>query len=149
MKNTVNWIAACLLTCLSSTIFAQDITGSWQSIDDKTGSPKGIVEIKKDQNGTYYGIITKVTPRVGYQPKEICVNCPAPYTNKPILGLKAITNLKRINDYEYENGKILDPNSGRLYSLKAKLSQNGSKLNIRGYYGFSTIGRSQTWIRIN
>ncbi|WP_111861048.1 DUF2147 domain-containing protein [Acinetobacter sp. CFCC 10889] len=149
MKNIVNWIGACALTCLSSTIFAQDITGSWQSIDDKTGSPKGIVEIKKDQNGTYYGIITKLTPRVGYQPKELCVNCPAPYTNKPILGMKAISDLKRINDYEYEKGKILDPNTGRLYSLKIKMSQNGTKINIRGYYGFSTIGRSQTWVRVN
>lgn len=149
MKNTVNWIAACILTCLSSTAFAQDITGSWQSIDDKTGSPKGIVEIKKDANGLYYGTITQVTPRVGYQPKELCVKCPAPYTNKPIIGMKAITGLKRINDHEYEQGKILDPNTGRLYSLKAKLSQNGTKLNIRGYYGFSTIGRSQTWVRIN
>lgn len=149
MKNIVNWIGACALTCLSSTIFAQDITGSWQSIDDKTGSPKGIVEIKKDQNGTYYGIITKLTPRVGYQPKELCVNCLAPYTNKPILGMKAISDLKRINDYEYEKGKILDPNTGRLYSLKIKMSQNGTKINIRGYYGFSTIGRSQTWVRVN
>lgn len=148
MKNVFKMLGVCTLTCISTAIFAQDITGSWQSIDDKTGSPKGIVEIKKDANGTYYGIITKVTPRVGYQPKELCVNCPAPYTNKPILGMKAITNLQKINDFEYDKGKILDPNTGRLYSLKAKMSQNGSKLNIRGYYGFSTIGRSQTWVRV-
>ncbi|RFC83787.1 DUF2147 domain-containing protein [Acinetobacter sichuanensis] len=130
-------------------VSAQDITGSWQTIDDKTGATKGIVEIKKESNGTYSGVIVHITPHIGYQPKEFCINCPAPYTNKPILGMKAITDLKAINNYEYENGKILDPNIGRIYKLKVKMSQNGTKLNVRGYYGFSTIGRNQTWIRIN
>ncbi|MEG0344607.1 MAG: DUF2147 domain-containing protein, partial [Acinetobacter sp.] len=47
----------------------------------------------------------------------------------------------------YEGGKILDPNSGKIYSLKAKLSPNGKKLVLRGYVGIAVLGRSQTWIR--
>ncbi len=40
--------------------FAADITGLWQTIDDKTGTPKAHVEIRKEANGTYAGKIVKV-----------------------------------------------------------------------------------------
>ena len=31
--------------------------------------------------------------------------------------------------------------------MKAKLSPNGKRLNLRGYVGISALGRSQTWIK--
>ncbi|OTG80048.1 DUF2147 domain-containing protein [Acinetobacter sp. ANC 4648] len=148
MKINIKLFSTCLLLSMSNLIFAQDISGLWQSIDDKTGAPKGIVELKKDSNGTYTGTIIKVTPRVGYTPKELCVNCPAPYTNKKIIGINAITGLRHIEGNDYSDGKILDPNSGKIYSLKAKLNPNGKRLQLRGYIGVSILGRSQTWIRI-
>ena len=77
-------ISVLFFSVLSSLAFAEDITGLWQTIDDKTGAPKGQVEIRKEANGTFVGKVTKITPRTGYTPKEICVDCPAPYTNKPI-----------------------------------------------------------------
>lgn len=86
-----------------------------------------IVRISKDADGSYIGTVTKVTTRVGYKPKEFCVDCPAPYTNKPIIGLNVIRGLKHKEGDNYEGGKILDPNSGKIYSLKAKLSPNGKK----------------------
>ena len=86
---------ALILSVMSSLSFAEDITGMWQSIDDKTGAPKALVEIRKEANGTYAGKIVKITPRAGYTPKETCVDCPAPYTNKPILGLDVMTGLKQ------------------------------------------------------
>ncbi len=133
---------------LSNLASAADISGLWQSIDDKTGAPKGLVELKMDTQGVYTGTIKKITPRVGYTPKEFCVNCPAPYTGKPMIGLKAITGLKHINGMDYGEGKILDPNTGKIYSLKARLSNNGKRLQLRGYIGISALGRSQTWIRV-
>ncbi|MDH0029656.1 MULTISPECIES: DUF2147 domain-containing protein [unclassified Acinetobacter] len=134
---------------LSQLAFAQDITGIWQSIDDLTGAPKGQVEIIQEADGTYTGKIIKITPRTGYTPKEFCTGCPTPYTNKPILGLNAITKLKHKKDLTYTGGRILDPNSGRVYSLTAKLSTNGQRLHLRGYVGVSVLGRSQIWIRVN
>ena len=141
-------LSACLLG-LSSVTLAQDILGMWQSIDDKTGAPKGAVKITKDENNIYTGTITKLTPRVGYTPKEFCVDCPAPFTNKPMIGLGVIQGLKKVDDFNYVNGKILDPNTGKIYSLKAKLSPNGKCLVLRGYMGVSVLGRSQTWIRLD
>lgn len=141
-------ISILFLTLISSFSFAEDITGLWQSIDDKTGAPKGVVEIRKEANGTYTGKVVKITPRAGYVPKETCVDCPAPYTNKPILGLDVVTGLKHSEGLNYISGRILDPNSGKIYSMKAKLSANGKRLHLRGYLGVSALGRNQIWIRI-
>lgn len=140
-------IGALFLSVVSSFSFANDITGIWQSIDDKTGAPKALVEIRKEANGTYAGKIVKITPRAGYTPKETCVDCPAPYTNKPILGLDVMTGLKQGEGLNYVNGRILDPNTGKIYSMKAKLSSNGKRLHLRGYLGVSALGRNQIWIR--
>ena len=139
------------LSIISSALFAQayaqDITGIWKNIDDKTGSSKAILEIKKAPNNTYIAKIVKVTPRPGYTPKETCIKCPAPYTDKPILGLDVLTGLKHTSDNNYTGGKIIDPLSGKIYSANAKLTANGKRLTLRGYIGVSAIGRSQTWIK--
>ncbi|OTG75179.1 signal peptidase [Acinetobacter sp. ANC 4169] len=144
-----------LLTALASLIFsgnvlAQDLSGTWQQIDDKTGSPKAIIEIRKDANDIYTGKIVKVTPRPGYTPQKTCNNCPAPYTNQPILGMDVLTGLKHVPDTtNYEKGRVIDPLAGKIYSAKVRLSPNGKRLTLRGYIGISAIGRSQTWLRLD
>ena len=45
------------------------------------------------------------------------------------------------------DGRILDPNTGKVYSMKAKLSSNG-KHNFTRLSGVSALGRTQTWIRV-
>ena len=140
-------LAALLLSVSSSAVFAEDISGSWKNIDDKTGSSKAILEIRQETNGTYTAKIVKVTPRPGYTAKETCVNCPAPYTDKPILGMDVLKGLKPAAGFNFTQGKIIDPLSGHIYSMKAKLSPNGKRLTLRGYVGVSALGRSQTWIR--
>jgi uncharacterized protein (DUF2147 family) len=140
-------LAALLLSVSSSAVFAEDISGSWKNIDDKTGSSKAILEIRQETNGTYTAKIVKVTPRPGYTAKETCVNCPAPYTDKPILGMDVLKGLKPAAGSNFTQGKIIDPLSGHIYSMKAKLSPNGKRLTLRGYVGVSALGRSQTWIR--
>ena len=131
----------------SGNVLAQDLSGIWQQIDDKTGSPKAIIEIRKSSNNTFTGKIIKITPRPGYTPREKCINCPAPYTDQPILGLEVFKNLKNEGENLYAGGKILDPLSGKIYNLKGKQSTNGKRLLLRGYIGISAIGRTQTWIR--
>jgi uncharacterized protein (DUF2147 family) len=146
MKN-IKILTAVVFSSLSSLAFAQDITGTWKNIDDKTGSSKAILEIRQEANGTFTAKVIKITPRPGYTPKESCVNCPAPYTNKPILGMDVLTGLKYVEGLNFSGGKIIDPLSGNIYSMKAKLSPNGKRLNLRGYVGISALGRSQTWIK--
>lgn len=141
--------AASLTFLCASVAHAGDLSGTWRTIDDKTGFSKGLVEIKQDSTGAYSGTIIKVIPRPGYTPKDTCQNCPAPYTNKPMVGLTVLTGLKQDpkNENNFINAKVLDPLSGNIYKGKAKLSSDGRRLSMRGYVGISALGRSQTWIR--
>ena len=136
--------------CMTVSAFAQDLTGTWQQIDDKTGSPKAIIEIRQENNGTYVGKIVKVTPRPGYTPQKSCNNCPAPYTNQPILGMDLLTGLKQVGKANnYDKGRIIDPLTGKIYDAKVRLNATGKRLTLRGYMGVSALGRSQTWIRLD
>lgn len=145
IKKIVFVITTLFMSCGAA--LASDITGNWRQIDDKTGASRAIIEIRKESDGKYVGKIVKITPRPGYTPKETCVGCPAPYTNKPMLGLDVFKDLQYEKNNEYNNGKILDPLSGKIYSMKAKLTSNGNRLQMRGYIGVSALGRTQTWIR--
>ncbi len=144
-----------LLTALASilfsgSVFAAEITGTWQQIDDKTGSPKAVIEITQESNGTFTGKIVKITPRPGYTPRETCNKCPAPYTNKPILGMELLKGLRQVGDTNnFEKGRVMDPLAGKLYDAKMKLNASGKRLTLRAYMGVSALGRNQTWIRIN
>ena len=52
------------------------------------------------------------------------------------------------DDDVWDGGKILDPKTGKVYKVKlSMLKDGGQKLNVRGYIGFSCIGRSQVWER--
>lgn len=138
-----------LAAMIGSSAFAQDLSGTWQQIDDKTGSPKAVIEIRKEANQTYTGKIIKVTPRPGYTPRELCNKCPAPYTNQPILGMDILKGLQQVKDSNnYEKGRVIDPLAGRIYDAKIRLNSTGKRLTLRAYMGVSTLGRSQTWIRI-
>lgn len=138
------------LSIFSGAAFAQDISGIWQQIDDKSGAPKAVIQIRKEANNTFTGKIIKITPRPGYTPRAQCNKCPAPYTNQPILGMDILKGLVPVkNSNNYEKGQIIDPLAGKIYSARVKMNPTGSRITVKAYIGVSTLGRSQTWIRQN
>ena len=149
MLKAIKITLATLSLAMTSAVFASNpLEGIWQQIDDKSGSPKAIIEIRQAENGTFVGKIIKVTPRVGYKPQEKCNQCPAPYTNQPILGMDVLTGLKHVEGTNnYEKGKVIDPLAGKIYDARVRLNSTGKRLTLRGYVGVSALGRSQTWIR--
>ncbi len=48
---------------------------------------------------------------------------------------------------EWSGGEILDPDNGKSYSCYIKVKDNGQRLHVRGYIGFSLLGRTQIWHR--
>lgn len=141
----------CLFVMFASlTAFAASIEGYWRVISDRSSEQTAIVEIRKAQDGTYKGKTVYIYPNLrGGTRSEYCINCPAPYTNKPRLGLEFMTNLIQDpkNPNSYEKGEFLDPTSGRIYSGKLRLNEDGKRLKVRGYIGVSVLGRSAVWIR--
>jgi len=64
----------------------------------------------------------------------------------PVLGLNLLTNFELNKKNEWDGGKIYDPKNGKTYSCVMKLQKNGD-LEVRGYVGFSLLGRTVTWTR--
>lgn len=139
MKKMLFAFAALLISSLS---FAQ-IEGKWKTIDDETGQAKSIVEVFKKSNGQYYG---KITQLLAKPENETCVKCTDDRKNKPLIGLEIIRGLKKSGN-EFTGGTITDPKTGKTY--KCTITRDGNKLNVRGYVGFSLIGRTQTWHKVN
>ena len=125
------------------------IHGIWRSIDDKTGYEKAIIEITQDSDGSFGGTILEVLAEPGKTPEVTCVNCPAPFTNKPIKGTHFLWGLKadKANPHSLSGGRVLDPLNGHIYSAKMSVHPNGKELILRGFIGFSLLGRSQVWFR--
>ncbi len=117
--------------------------GLWRTIDDKTGKPRGIVRIY-ERNGELFGRIEE-SLKEGDR-RERCDLCTDDRKDKPIIGLVIVRKLKRKGD-EYSGGDILDPDTGTVYRCKIRLAEDGRKLVVRGFIGFSLLGRSQIWTR--
>ena len=78
---------------------------------------------------------------------SVCKQCSGEDKNKPILGLTIIKGLSK-DGSEYNSGEILDPKNGKLYKCALTL-ESKDKLKVRGYIGFSLLGRTQYWHRVN
>ena len=147
MRKIISLIFTSGTLLTASPAFAQDITGTWQHIDDKSGSPHATIVIKKEANDTYSGTI--ISLRSGWTLPEKCVKCPAPYTNQPLVGMTVLKGLKNIEGTSsYNKGRVIDPLNGQIYDAKMKLNPTGRRLSLRAYMGASILGRNQTWIRI-
>ncbi|KJK24552.1 signal peptide protein [Burkholderiaceae bacterium 16] len=123
--------------------------GSWKTIDDATGKPRGLVEIS-EHNGVYSGKLVKSfgesDGKSDGKPK-VCDKCTDSRRDQPIMGMTIITGLRKTGDNEWSGGEILDPESGKLYKTKMSLADDGTKLKVRGFIGISLLGRTQTWER--
>lgn len=138
------FVATTFFICLSA--FAAETgspVGFWKTIDDSTNEPRAIVEIK-EVDGKLFGNIVKTFPKEG--DKTECTECSGDKKDKPIVGLEIIWDLKKDGD-EYTGGYILDPKNGKTYKAKITLIENSEKLKVRGFIGFSLLGRTQTWLK--
>lgn len=122
---------------------AQDVIGKWKTIDDETGKAKSIVDIYQKDGKIYGKVVEIIDPS---KRKAICEKCPDEAQGKPIEGLVILKDLKK-DGKEYSGGTIMDPNNGKVYKCLIAL-EGPDKLKVRGYIGFSLLGRSQYWERV-
>ena len=121
--------------------------GVWRTIDDSTKKDKSLVRIV-ETNGVYSARVEKIVDPDS--PKDaVCKECSDERKDQPIVGMTIMRNVKASADDKgvFEGGDILDPNNGKVYRVKLKLIDNGTRLDVRGYIGVPMLGRTQTWIR--
>jgi uncharacterized protein (DUF2147 family) len=138
-------MTAIVLTAVGGLAAAQmSPVGTWQSVDDKTGAPKSQVRIV-ESGGVLSGRIEKVL-RKDAKPDAVCTECTDDRKDKPLVGLEIIRGAKKAEGKDvWEDGRILDPESGKTYGLRMTPIEGGSKLEVRGSIG--PFGRTQTWVR--
>ena len=120
------------------------IEGVWITQDDETGKKKSEVLLYKNE-GKLYGKILNLL--LEEDKGKLCVNCKGENKNLAIEGMVIVEGLE-LNGKTWEEGTILDPKSGKTYSCYITF-ENDSTLKVRGYIGFSLLGRTQKWIRKN
>lgn len=99
------------------------------------------------QNDKYYGKIIwadEMYESDGKTLKRDTKNADPGKRNQTIKNLIILSNFSYKNEI-WTEGTIYDPENGSTYSCKMEL--NGSKLEIRGYIGFSLFGRTEIWNR--
>lgn len=136
-----------VLLVLITGIHANDITGTWMTIDDETGKARSYITIWID-NGVAYGKIDKIIAiKPGENTDPLCTECKGADYNKKVVGLTIMKGLKQDGD-EWKGGTILDPNNGKTYKCKIKAENGNQTLRVRGYVGFSLLGRTQIWKKL-
>ena len=139
-------VAALVLAASAAGAAAQATpVGLWRNLDDKTGEAKAEVRIV-ETGGVLSGRIEKVL-RKDARPDEKCVECKDDRKDQPMVGLEIIRGVKKAEGKDvWEDGKIVDPENGRNYTVRLTPIDGGKKLDVRGSFG--PFGRTQTWVRI-
>ena len=124
---------------------ADPVIGQWKTIDDKTGQARSIVKVE-EVGGVLQGTIMQTFPNPNEKPLTHCNACTDHRKDQPIVGMKIMTGLKKDKAGHWSGGEILDPKEGKIYKVKVA-TEDGKKLEVRGFIGISLIGRTQTWVR--
>ena len=119
-----------------------DVIGVWLN-----SSGEGQIEIYKESN-KYFGRIIWLKKPNGPKgnPKLDANNPDESMRSKPLLGSLILRNFKYDNG-EWNGGRIYDPQNGKDYKCYMKLKDTKT-LSVRGYIGFSLLGRTEVWTKV-
>ena len=117
-----------------------DIEGTWLS-----GDGDGLIQIRFD--GIEITARIQGSRNVDPERPTTDVRNPDPQLrDRPLIGLDIFASFTYDGDNRWSGGFIYDPNSGKTYRGKLRLLDPNT-LEVRGFIGFSLIGRSETWVR--
>ncbi|HOP03098.1 MAG TPA: DUF2147 domain-containing protein [Tenuifilaceae bacterium] len=139
-----------ILVLVGTALFAQNadkVIGVWLTQD---GDSK--VTITKDSKGKFNGEITWLKTPVNEDgtPKIDDKNPEKKLQTRPIMGLKLLSGfVYDDDDNEWVDGEIYDPKSGKTYSCLMWFEDDPNTLSVKGFIGFSLIGKEVAWTRSN
>lgn len=140
-------VCLCLIGAL--TLSSQDenrVVGSWL-----TQSGESKVTIKKTTAGKFNGEITWLKePNRDGKPKTDHKNPDEKLRSRPTLGLGILSGfVYDKDDSEWIDGTIYDPKEGKTYKCLMWFEKDASQLHVKGYVGFSLLGKEVVWTRAN
>ncbi len=124
----------------------QSPAGYWLTIDDKTGKPRGVVQIYLTQKGELEGKTIAGLYIKGFPWRKTCTGCVGQFANKNIQGMVFMWGYQQKAN-KWVGGKVFDIDSNKsIYRSSLWLTNGGQKLHLRGYILF--FHRTQTWDRL-
>jgi len=146
----IGFISLMLAVFASAQVFGQtyqenDVCGIWLNQDKDAH-----IKIYRDGTNFLGKIIwmkNPIDPETG-KPKLDKNNPEDNLQSRPLDGLIIIRDFTwDAGNQEWEDGEIYDPKNGKTYSCEMNL-ENENTLEVRGYVGFSWIGRTVVWTRL-
>ena len=117
--------------------------GRWKTVSDVTGKATSVISIW-EKDGKLYGRIEKLLNPNPREPNPRCTKCEGELKDQPVVGLQLLRDFHKEGD-QWTGGRIVDPDNGKVYRCLLALEDGGKKLKVRGYIGFSMLGRTQYW----
>ena len=141
MKNLL-FFSLIIITLQSFSQKPDEILGVWVN-----GSGKGHIQIYKQDNKYFGKIIWLKQPHdeTG-KPKIDKKNPDKDLQSRPLMGMVMLRDFKYEGE-EWTGGKIYNPNDGKEYKCFMQLKDSNT-LSIRGYIGFSFIGKTESFQRV-
>ncbi len=134
------------------------VLGTWLTAPAENGRAK--LELRKEEkegDEVYYGeIVWLEKPIYPEDDEEGMAGKPKVDRENPDpkLRTRSIIGLRLINGFSFDGGDlwaggtIYDPENGKTYKSKMRLTEDGQILKVRGYIGISLIGRTTQWARV-
>jgi uncharacterized protein (DUF2147 family) len=119
-----------------------DIVGEWYNAE------KDAVITLFEENETVSGKITwmQFPNDDNGNPKTDPLNPDEKLKSRARMGMVMLTGFAYDEDSVWDDGELYDPKKGKTYSGMMTLKDKNT-IDLRGYIGFSFIGRSSTWTR--
>ena len=142
MKKIIWVLSFTILTLLAFAQTNADVVGEWYNAE------KDAVITLYEDGSTISGKITwmKFPNDENGNPKTDPLNPDEKLRSRARLGMVMMNNFTHIEGNVWDDGNLYDPKKGKDYSGMITLADENT-LDLRGYIGFSFIGRSSTWTR--
>lgn len=118
---------------------ASPLEGLW--LTENQRSVIKVFECQKGLCGNIYWIIEGGMQTDAKNPDEA-------KRNTPMCGLPILWGFTKDSETEWDGGQIYKADDGDVYSAEMELLRQ-DKLKVRGYVGFSFLGKSQEWTRVS
>ena len=120
--------------------------GRWQTVEDATGKIDSVVVLWEEKRQTFYGRIERLVNPDPNDTDPRCVRCSGDLKDRNLAGLRITWDLTKKWQPVVWRGDGQSQQRKGIQVLDS--SDNGGKrLRVRGFIGFSLLGRTEYWLR--